>query len=190
MRWQTRQRMGFVRDSAAQNGKVSRADIATKYGVSTQTASADISNYRALFPGMLVYDKSRKTYVVAPEVIAAARALYTSETDNHPTIHCNRFPSWAELSDERKAPYLRRLLQPESRSSELDDETVRQWVEENGVAVRAILAGRAAVVPIWKGDMGTYLGKHTCWSLKVGNCDIEEIRLDQPTRDTNHKEEA
>jgi hypothetical protein len=175
--------MGFVRDTAAQNGKVARADIATKYGVSTQTASADISNYRALFPGMLVYDKSQKIYVVGPEVIAAARALYATETDNHPTIHCNRFPSWAELSNDRKAPYLRRVLQPESRGSELEDETVRQWVEDNGVAVRAILEGRAAVVPIWKGDMGTYLGKRTSWELKVGNCDIEEIRLDQSTRD-------
>ncbi len=180
MRWQTKQRMGFVRDTAAQNGRVSRADIANKYGVSKQTDSSDINNYRALFPGMLVYDKSQKTYVVAPEVIAAARSLYVSGTANHPTIHCNRFASWAEMSDDQKAPYLRRFLRPESRSCELEDEEVRQWVEDNGVAVRAILEGRAAVVPIWKGEMGTYLGKRTSWGLKVGNCDIEEIRLDQP----------
>lgn len=185
MRWQTRQRMGFIRDTAAQNGRVSRADIAKKYGVSTQTASADIGNYRALFPGMLVYDKSLKTYVVGPEVIAEARALYASETDNHPTIHFNRFPSWAELSDDRKAPYLRRVLRPESRGSEMDDETVRQWIEENGAAVRAILNGRAAVVPIWKGESGTYLGKGINWRLRVGNCDLEETRLDNPPRESD-----
>jgi len=177
-----------VRDTAAQNGRVSRSDLVKKYGVSTQTASSDIGNYRSLFPGMLVYDKSQKTYVVGPTVVAAARTLYVGEKDNHPSIHCNHFPSWTELSDDGKAPYLRRVLQPESRGSELEDEAVRRWVEENGIAVRAILEGRAAVVPIWKGDMGTYLGKHTTWSLKVGNCDIEEIRLDQSSRDTAHKE--
>ena len=38
----------------------------------------------------------------------AARQAYIDETSNHPTIHCNRFPSWSELSAALKAPYLER----------------------------------------------------------------------------------
>lgn len=30
----------------------------------------------------------------------AARALYEQYTANHPTIHCNRFPSWNELTQD------------------------------------------------------------------------------------------
>lgn len=29
---------------------------------------------------------------------ALAKKLYAKHTDNHPTIHCNRFPAWDELS--------------------------------------------------------------------------------------------
>jgi hypothetical protein len=31
-----------------------------------------------------------------------AREAYTRYTDNHPTIHCNRFPPWDELSQKNK----------------------------------------------------------------------------------------
>lgn len=37
----------------------------------------------------------------------AAKALYVAETSNHPTIHCNRFPTWEELPGATKEPYLR-----------------------------------------------------------------------------------
>ncbi|WP_020473637.1 hypothetical protein [Zavarzinella formosa] len=51
-------------------------------------------------------------------------------------------------------------------------------------AIRAIMEGNTAVVPIWKGEHGIYLGKQTNWSLKIGNCDLEEIRLDCPVRES------
>lgn len=34
----------------------------------------------------------------AGEAEAKAKKLYAKHTDNHPTIHCNRFPAWDELS--------------------------------------------------------------------------------------------
>lgn len=39
---------------------------------------------------------------VTSEIKEKARQLYNQYSDNHPTIHCNRFPSWSELSKESK----------------------------------------------------------------------------------------
>lgn len=35
-----------------------------------------------------------------------AENLYTHYTDNHPTIHTNRFPTWDELNEKSKEPWL------------------------------------------------------------------------------------
>jgi hypothetical protein len=41
-----------------------------------------------------------------------ARELYERETANHPTIHCNRFPSWDELTfQEREKWFLELYLE-------------------------------------------------------------------------------
>lgn len=37
---------------------------------------------------------------------AVAKSLYMHYTDNHPTIHCNRFPSWEELDEKSKQPWI------------------------------------------------------------------------------------
>ena len=42
----------------------------------------------------------------------AARELYEKYSSNHPTIHCNRFPAWSELSDKGKEKYRLTTLQP------------------------------------------------------------------------------
>lgn len=31
-----------------------------------------------------------------------AKELYQAHIDDHPVIHCNRFPLWSELSEEQK----------------------------------------------------------------------------------------
>lgn len=35
----------------------------------------------------------------------AARELYEKYSSNHPTIHCNRFLAWSDLSDKEKSKY-------------------------------------------------------------------------------------
>ena len=37
-----------------------------------------------------------------------AKKIYDDETDNDPIVHCNRFPSWHELSKEDKQKYIDR----------------------------------------------------------------------------------
>lgn len=43
------------------------------------------------------------------EIDRQARILYNDYSSNHPTIHCNRFPSWSELTDDQKEPWRRRV---------------------------------------------------------------------------------
>lgn len=63
MRWAAKQRMGFIRAAVERGDTINRCDLVKEYGVSTQTASADIANYRAVFPGTLHYDTCLKLYV-------------------------------------------------------------------------------------------------------------------------------
>jgi len=45
------------------------------------------------------------------EIIEAAAELeYNMETENHPTIHSNRFPSWGELREKERERYRQSVL--------------------------------------------------------------------------------
>lgn len=48
--------------------------------------------------------------IFTPEQIKAGRDLYSKETGNHPTIHCNQFPTWAELMADRRIEYIERAM--------------------------------------------------------------------------------
>lgn len=41
-------------------------------------------------------------------IIMLAKKIYDDETANDPIVHCNRFPSWHELSEENKQKYIAR----------------------------------------------------------------------------------
>lgn len=45
----------------------------------------------------------------------AAKGRYIAHTDNHPTIHSNRFPTWDELSEEAKDEWRRKATEAHSR---------------------------------------------------------------------------
>ena len=42
-------------------------------------------------------------------VITDARAYYGYLSGNHPTIHCNRFPSWEEISRHARVKWTKRF---------------------------------------------------------------------------------
>jgi hypothetical protein len=44
------------------------------------------------------------------EIDRQAKIMYDDHSANHPTIHCNRFPSWRELSEETKDAWRKRVL--------------------------------------------------------------------------------
>lgn len=49
---------------------------------------------------------------------SAAQVAYERHTDNHPTIHSNRFPAWSELSREQRIEWTRRAASAEVGRSE------------------------------------------------------------------------
>lgn len=44
---------------------------------------------------------------------------YNQMTDNHPTIHCNRFPSWSELTDSQKAQWREQYKRERNKNGQI-----------------------------------------------------------------------
>ncbi len=71
LRWTVERRLAFLEQRLFWEGRVNRADLIERFGISINQASADLTRYQTLAPGNLVYDKSRKTYVAGPRFKAA-----------------------------------------------------------------------------------------------------------------------
>lgn len=63
LRWGVGRRMEFLEQRLFWTGRANRADLIHEFRVSVPQASADLSQYQALAPGNVEYDKSAKTYV-------------------------------------------------------------------------------------------------------------------------------
>jgi hypothetical protein len=66
LRWSVERRLAFLEQRLYWEGRVNRADLMERFGVSVNQASADFTRYQELATANLVYDKSRKTYVAGP----------------------------------------------------------------------------------------------------------------------------
>jgi predicted DNA-binding transcriptional regulator YafY len=67
VRWGVEKRLEFIEFRLFWEGGINRADIMDQFGVSVPQASKDLSLYEEKAPGNLVYDKSGKRYLAAPE---------------------------------------------------------------------------------------------------------------------------
>ena len=63
MTWFMRQRQDFIRAQLSTFGMIRRADIADRFEVTIQVASADIQTFIAAHPGAVDYDRVAKCYV-------------------------------------------------------------------------------------------------------------------------------
>jgi hypothetical protein len=61
--WFQRQRQDFIRAQLEAFGQIRRADIADRFEVSVQVASADIAEFMAVHPDAIIYDGRAKCYV-------------------------------------------------------------------------------------------------------------------------------
>lgn len=68
--WFKRQRQDFIRAQLQTFGQIRRADIAERFEVTIQVASADISKFMADHPDAIIYDGRAKTYVLDKEDVA------------------------------------------------------------------------------------------------------------------------
>lgn len=66
MRWFENHREEWITETLRVFGFINRAHLERKFGISTPQASADLNKYMRTWPMAMVYDKSRKCYVVAP----------------------------------------------------------------------------------------------------------------------------
>ncbi len=68
--WFARQRQGFIRAQLVTFGQIRRADIAQRFEISVQVASADIGKFIESHPDAIIYDGRAKCYVLDRELIA------------------------------------------------------------------------------------------------------------------------
>ena len=67
MRWGVEKRLEFIEFRLYWEGGINRADIMDQFGISVPQASKDLTLYEEKAPGNLVYDKSVKRYLAAPD---------------------------------------------------------------------------------------------------------------------------
>ena len=65
-RWAPERRLEFIDFRLRWDGTINRSELVDFFGISIQQASYDLARYAELAPGNLMYDKSAKTYRVAP----------------------------------------------------------------------------------------------------------------------------
>ena len=66
LRWSLEQRLALVAARLNWEGRVNRADLVRRFGISPNQATADLQRFAALHPGGLSYDTRAKTYVAGP----------------------------------------------------------------------------------------------------------------------------
>jgi predicted DNA-binding transcriptional regulator YafY len=67
LRWGVEQRLEFIEFRLFWEGGVNRSDITDYFGVSVPQASKDLSQYQALAPENIAYDRSEKRYFATKE---------------------------------------------------------------------------------------------------------------------------
>lgn len=67
LRLSLRERLEFIDLRLYWEGRINRSDIAARFGVTLQIATADLNRYQALAPGALEYDRYAKAYYAAAD---------------------------------------------------------------------------------------------------------------------------
>lgn len=62
MPWYEKHRMEWILETLLIFGFINRKHLMRKFGISTPQASSDIAKFKALNPGLIAYDKSKKHY--------------------------------------------------------------------------------------------------------------------------------
>ena len=79
MTWFMRQRQDFIRAQLQTFGMIRRNDIALRFGVTIQVASADIAAFMADHHDAIDYDRSAKCYTFDAKYLLATPASHASD---------------------------------------------------------------------------------------------------------------
>jgi hypothetical protein len=61
--WAMKQRYAWIDQALDEGRPFGRRDLVEKFFITTQTATATLNEYRALYPGKLSFDKAAKVFV-------------------------------------------------------------------------------------------------------------------------------
>jgi hypothetical protein len=68
LRWSVERRLAFISDRLVWEGRINRADLVARFGISPNQATADLRRFEAAHPGAFVYDTRAKTYRAGPAI--------------------------------------------------------------------------------------------------------------------------
>ncbi len=80
LRWGVEQRQAFIHDRLVWEGRINRADLVARFGISPNQATVDLRRYEDMHPDAFVYDTRAKTYragagIGAPDLAQAGDLL-------------------------------------------------------------------------------------------------------------------
>lgn len=118
LRWGVEQRLEFIEFRLFWEGGLNRADITRYFGVSVPQASKDLSQYQALAPDNIVYDRSEKRYFAsknfAPRFLKPDPDRYLSQLRMTAEGAVSQEESWlARPPSFETLPMPRRHVDPE-----------------------------------------------------------------------------
>ncbi len=118
LRWGVEQRLEFIEFRLFWEGGLNRADITRYFGVSVPQASKDLSQYQALAPDNIVYDRSEKRYFASmnftPRFLKPDPDRYLSQLRMIAEGAVSREESWvARPPSFETLPMPRRHVDPE-----------------------------------------------------------------------------
>jgi len=70
LRWSVERRLAFIHDRLVWEGRINRADLVARFGISPNQATADLRRFEAAYPAAFIYDTRAKTYRAGPGVDA------------------------------------------------------------------------------------------------------------------------
>jgi len=65
LKWNLKQRMGFIEAELFGRGRINRGNISQEFGISGVQATLDLSLYAEHAPGNMIYDRNEKSYLIS-----------------------------------------------------------------------------------------------------------------------------
>ena len=134
LRWGVEQRLEFIEFRLLWEGGVNRSDITRYFGVSVPQASKDLTQYQALAPENITYDRSEKRYFAAdafhPRFMRPDADRYLSQLRSVADGALNTEETWLSGPPAFEAvPMPRRHVDPEILRAALDAIRERKALE-------------------------------------------------------------
>lgn len=106
--------------------------------------------------------------------------MYDEHSGNHPTIHCNRFPSWDELTQLQRDEWMRKAGHepcglPLDRIEAPTGQPARAWTAQEKIDCAAAM--KKIVEREQEGEQGLAIPSAAEFRLRMGEMSAEQVRI-------------